>query len=377
MSKPRPDDRPSDTWYILLPTGRVVRARTTHKVRVHLGRGTIPTNSHVRRSRREKWRPLASIAEFADLLLPASLNGSSAPTTPSPSGETPSITARLDPARLHTLGVQALFQELVGALDSTLVRSKLLVAAFATLIGGTLLAVVQGGLLDGLLPEAWQRGWMAGPVLVVLAAVAVSLLSQMTYLEAATLRPVPWREARAGLGRSTVRVLLAWLLVGGPVVGLFLVLRWLPGWLLAAGPSSGLAPDVVERGVQVIVAAALVIEALLWPILILGLLLAPIVVIEPCSVWSAVRQWRQLWRRQFFRIFFAEAVAFTLAALASLGLALPLLLAVWTSPTDPVASGFAGRILAAVACTPLLAYLAVVNVFLYLFLAYGGQTNER
>src|SRR5262249_51556971 len=232
---PRPNDQPPDTWYVRLPTGRVVRARNTHKLRAHLGRGTIPTGSQARRSDHENWRPLASIAEFADLLLPAASTSPGLLPGSSPEIETPSVAARLDTTRLHTLGVPALLRELLGALDSTLVRSKLLVAALAALLGGILLAVLDGGLVDALLPEAWQRGWVAGSVLVPLAAVTVSVLTRMTYLEVATLRPAPWREVRDGLSRATARVLLAWLLVGGPVAAVFVVLRWLPGWLRAAG----------------------------------------------------------------------------------------------------------------------------------------------
>jgi hypothetical protein len=368
----QPLDESQDTWYVRLPTGRVVRARNTHKLRAHLGRGHIPTGSEVRRAHHERWRPLTSVAEFADLLLPAAAYGTGALPSSSPEIETPSIAARLDPTRLRTPGVPALLQELLAALDSTLVRGKLLVTALAALLGGVLLAVLDSGLVDRLLPEAWQRGWVAGPVLVLLAAVTVTLLTRMTYLEVATLRPAPWREVREGLGSATARVLLAWVLVGGPLAALFLVLRWLPGWLAAAGEPSGLAAPAAA-------AAALVVETLLWPVVIVGLLLAPLVVIEPCSLWSAVGRWRHLWHRQFFRVFFAEAVAFVLAALASLALALPLLLAGWSSPAGgpwtaavrPVAC-----VLAAVACTPLLAYLAVVNVFLYLFLAYGSEGEE-
>jgi hypothetical protein len=380
MSPQRTKDDVPDTWYVRLPNGRVVRARSTQKLRAHLGRGNIPTSSLVRRSPREKWRPLGSIGEFADLLLPAAVNGNNALAVPGPAVETPSVAARLDPTRLRTLGLGAIFQELLGALDSTLVRGKLLVAAVPALLGGILLACLDGGLLDRVFPEAWQRGGVAGLLLTLLGAAGVSLLTQMTYLEAATLRPVPWREARAGLFRSTGRVLLAWLLVGGPVATVFVVLRWLPGWLLAAGDSAGLAPAVSTAAAQGLAAAALMVETLLWPVLILGLLLAPVVIIEPGPVWSALGRWRQLLRRQVFRIFCAEALAVALGSLAALGLALPFLLALWTSPGDgrfAAALGFVGHILAAAACAPLLAYLAVVNVFLYLYLAYGSETNER
>src|SRR5262249_25268454 len=153
--------------------------------------------------------------------------------------------------------------------------------ALAAFLGGVLLAVLDSGLVDPLLPQAWQRGSVAGSVLVLLAAVTVTLLTRMTYIEVATLRPAPWREVREGLWQATARGLLAWLLVGGPIVAVFVVLRWLPGWLLAVGDPSGLAAPVAAG-------AALVVETLLWPVPILGLLLAPLVVIEPCSVWSAV-----------------------------------------------------------------------------------------
>ena len=58
---------PSDMWYVRLPGGRVLQARSTRSVRRHVGSGRIPFNSRARRFPDEEWVELQRLHEFADL----------------------------------------------------------------------------------------------------------------------------------------------------------------------------------------------------------------------------------------------------------------------------------------------------------------------
>ena len=48
----------SDLWYIRLPDGRVLHARSTDAMRRYLKSGRIPWESRVRRSPDDTWQPL-------------------------------------------------------------------------------------------------------------------------------------------------------------------------------------------------------------------------------------------------------------------------------------------------------------------------------
>src|SRR5262245_11338201 len=116
-----------DVWFIRFPDGSVHRATSTNKVRRQVGNGRIPPASMVRRSPEEEWVTLAWTREFADLVAAAATADRQA-ATPTLSGETATVGSRLDPARLRTPGVPGAIQELLTALDSSLVRNKVVVA---------------------------------------------------------------------------------------------------------------------------------------------------------------------------------------------------------------------------------------------------------
>src|SRR5262249_22102838 len=123
-----PMSAPSDTWYVRLPNGRVVRATSTRSVRRHVGSGRIPTNSRVRRSSKEDWVALQKLPEFADLVVAAVDNGLATPPVLAARhndvGAHPEIVgvaAHLDPDRLQTIGARGLVEELVAALDCSMV----------------------------------------------------------------------------------------------------------------------------------------------------------------------------------------------------------------------------------------------------------------
>src|SRR5947199_84132 len=54
-----------DPWYVRLPDGRVLKAKSTDAVRHHLEAGNIPRNSYARRDPTEEWVELTWIAEFS------------------------------------------------------------------------------------------------------------------------------------------------------------------------------------------------------------------------------------------------------------------------------------------------------------------------
>jgi hypothetical protein len=371
-----------DVWFIRLPSGRTLRANNTDVVRQYLSSGQIPVNSRVRRSPDEEWAGLDWTEEFADLVALAPVtNGNPAPvssrrpTTPAVGFylDSGSIADRLDGTPLPRIGVRGMFQELLAALDSSLVRDKLALAAGAALLGGFLVAVLHASLLGSQLNEQLLGWGVGGVLLLLLFAVASAVVTRMTYIELSRLRPARRKEMRGVLGWPSLRLLAASLLVGGLLLAIA-GLRWLPGWLLdgaelswSAGAREALAMSASVGG--------LLLEVALWPLAVLGLLLAPILIIEECSVFAAARQWVGLLRKHWGRLFLYEALAVAVGGLVTVALALPLIVASQGVATDErlaLAVGLVLRPLWGLALAPLLVYLTVANVFIYLNLRYPG-----
>ena len=112
-------------------------------------------------------------------------------------------------------------------------------------------------------------------------------------------------------------------------------------------------------------------------------LIAPAIVVEESSWIAGVREWRQLVREHFGRIVVYEGLTIMLGIAISLPLILTVSLALYGGipslmPAWPVTTGngenwFQGGVHAAVlglTAGPLLALLAVANVFIYLNLRY-------
>jgi hypothetical protein len=373
----------SDQWFIRFPDGRVVRAVNTTIVRQHLGAGRIPRASAVRRSPEDEWTALEWTREFSDLLavLPPSPVGGPAPAaaeTPPSGTETPppaaeseeltSVSSRLDPTSFRTVGVRGMTHELLAALDAALVRNKLAAAALAGVACGVVLALAQLPLLASEAGVYWPRWVLAGALLFGVLTVLSGLLTNLTYIEVSRLRRARWREGRAGLGRLTLRLALAWLLTAGAAGGLIVLLRCLPGVLLDQAPPGPAADGAAAAAAAV----GLVLEVVLWPVFGFALLLPPILVVERCPVGRALGHWLRLLRQDLGRVIVYQALALGLGAAAALLLALPLA-AVCALPVDPrvaAAAGFTRWVLAGLAAAPLLAYLAAANMFIYLNLRY-------
>ena len=370
----------ADLWYIRLPDGRILRAAGTAVVRRHLGAGRIPAGSTVRRSPDEDWVALTWTPEFADLVgAPRGDNGplagpSRARGATDASGPPTTITSRLDTQQLRQVGVRVLLQELLGALDSSLVRKKLEVTVLAGLCLGILLAAGRFFAPTLVGPRA-PLAWCLLAAALVVVALMDTLLSQMTYVELSRLRPARWRETLAGLRRFTLRVAVALGLVGGGVLGLIALLRWLPPWLLSGGVETRSPWEAVA---MVSVIFAILLEVALWPILVFVLLLTPLLVVEECSVWSALRQWLRLLRRHLGPALLYEGMAAGLGLVVALPFVFPLLLLGPVHGDDRLAftARFTRDILAGLALAPLLAYLMVANVFIYLNLRYEVDSRK-
>lgn len=354
----------AETWYVRLPDGRTLRARNADVLRGYLSAGRIPSDSQVRRSGEEEWLPLERVAELAAALPSPQVR----PLDP--------VAGRPRPAtnELRTLGVRGLVEELLSAFDISLDRSKLSIAAMT----GVLLAI---GLiafeLVGSFPFVpWGLIGYTVTALFVLAAVALGtvLLTQLTFIELDRHRPARSAEVRAGLLGQTLRVLFAQGLVAGALVGLVLFFRAAAPWLGAQ--ELGEFRDVVLGIVSV---ARLLLEVLCWPIVGMAvLLLGPLLVIEELSILRSLREWLGMLRRHVGRIYLYEALALTLATVVALPM---LLLVVVAAHSVGDSMGLVERIalwvLGGVALTPMIAYLTVANVFIYLNLRYEFFYSPR
>lgn len=364
----------SDAWYIRLPDGRVLRAANTAIVRTHLHSGRIPEQSRVCRGLGEEWVGLEWTEEFADLVKQADREPAAAlplpPSEPAAPRAGRGVSARVDPARLQTVGVQGLVDELLAALDSTLLRNKIVTGCVAGILSGVALAFARtlsrSPALEGR-PVTWLA---AGLGILIVCALCNTLLAQMTFVELSRLRPAKWSEATAGLLGLSIRVLAVYLVAAAlPLVAIRLV-RALPGMLLATTRPSGLAATG-QTGADVVTVMALLLEVILWPLLSFAFLVAPVIVVEEHSVLVALREWWRLLREQIGRVFLYEALAITLGTIATLPFCIPLgLVVVGRLGGFDQGTEFGLYVIAGVALAPLIAYLGVANVFIYLNVRY-------
>src|SRR5258708_2906716 len=92
----------AESWYVRLPDGRTLRARNADILRGYLSTGRIPSESTVRRSGEEEWRPLERVAELAAALPSRQVR------VPEPVAGRPQAATN----ELRTLGVRGLVEEL-------------------------------------------------------------------------------------------------------------------------------------------------------------------------------------------------------------------------------------------------------------------------
>ncbi len=377
----------SDHWFVRLPGGHVMRAASSTIVRQQVGTGNIPPESSVRRSPDEEWTALEWTREFADLVEPLlaakaekhagageALDLDALHRNSTAAANTGGLSARLDPKRLPTVGVSGMAHELMAALDGTLARKKLAPAALAGLCSGAVLAATGLPLLEIEGETPWIR-WTAGAIaLLMIMNAAAALITRMTFVELSRMRPARWREGVRGLAGTTFRIALAQILTAGAAGGLIVVLRYLPGLLLESTPGGR-----IDAAAALLASGGMLLQVALWPVFVIALLLPPILVVENCTVGAALSQWLRLLRVDLGRVFLYEALALGLGLAATLLLALPWLALVSYQPQSELqpAVRFTLWVLAGLALSPLLAYLMVANVFIYINLRYESSRVRR
>src|SRR5262245_61483314 len=97
-----------DAWYVRLPGGQEIKAKSTAAVIHHIDNGTVPKTSLARRSRDDEWMQLEWHAEFTEVV-----TGKPPPREPSTDkpAAAPAVSTRLDPMRLRTVGVRGLLDD--------------------------------------------------------------------------------------------------------------------------------------------------------------------------------------------------------------------------------------------------------------------------
>jgi hypothetical protein len=380
----------TDFWYIRFPDGRILRAASTIVLRQELDAGHIPLASTVRRSPNDEWVSLEWTREFSDLVDEVAAREPPPPPEPRqrrtaehrPASNTTrdraeTAGARLDPSRLPLVGVRGYLDELLNALDSTLVAKKLLVGALAGLVVGALFALERAAWFEE--DSRWRTmalSFLAVGLVVVDAL--TGLLTRLTYIELARLRPARWREALVGLGGLTVWIVVSQLLVRGAAWGLIVLLRWLPFWLGGASEEAWTASQQILSGSTL--ALGMFVEALLWPLFFFWWLLPPLLVVEDCTVWRGLLAWLRFLRQHLGRVFLYQTMAVGLGVLLTapfLILIAPLLLPSFypPEPLREVATGTRSLLLG-LACAPLLTYWITSNMFIYLNLRYGAGSRR-
>jgi hypothetical protein len=388
----------ADFWYIRFPDGRILRAASTKILRHELKARRIPLASTVRRSPSDEWVALEWTREFADLVetLAARPTAGKTPAPPTvrhtdgvsvgamsrhsaeaDADHPATVGSRLDASRLHLIGVRGYLDELLAALDSTLVPKKLLLGLIAGILLGVFLVLARAAWLEPKTvsqPTAWL---LLAAVLLVFVGVC-ALLTRLTYLELARLRPAHWSEGWDGLGRLTAWVVVSQMIVWGAFCALLLLLRWLPFWL---------SPELEESwslSRQVLAGSALSLctglEVLLYPVVVLWWLLPPLLAVETCTVWNGLSQWLNLLRGNLGQALLYQSMAAGLGVLVSIPFLLliaPLFLPTFHAPEGlQDVAGATRCVLLGLACTPMLTFWTTSNVFIYLNIRYGSSSRR-
>lgn len=367
-----------DIWYVRLPDGRVIRSRSTVSLRYHVRKGRIPLTSRVRRSDAEDWRSLQEVQELAESAAVATARSHKGNGPANVDGRMRSRTA-FQESRL--LGVRGLVGELLDALDSSLNRVKMGVACLLGMLAG--IGLITWNLLAATFDDAtsWTVAASIWAILLLLAvSLGISFITQYTALELSKMRQPRGSELWPRVLGDALRLATALLIVVGCGVTLVWLLRSLPEWMLDAQRHDGGAWWGYAASAMLIV--RLILEVIFWPVIALApLLLGPILIVEQGSFLAGIRDWWRLLRQHLGRIFLYEALATTLAAVFTVPLLIPIAVASW--PLDAMPSQQQQvientvMVLGGIALTPLIAYLLVANVFIYLNLRYEFFHSAR
>ena len=126
-----------------------------------------------------------------------------------------------------------------------------------------------------------------------------------------------------------LHLLLCHLLVGGLGVALLWGLHRLPIWLVSPD-GLGLAESLATP----LLVVRILLEVIAWPVLGLMLLFGPIIVVEDCSCFSALREWWRLLRQHLGRVLLYEALAVAVGLVVTAPFLGPVLLTWWLNAAE-------------------------------------------
>ncbi|MCE9534287.1 MAG: hypothetical protein K8T89_24675 [Planctomycetes bacterium] len=368
-----------ERWYIRLPDGRVVKAKSTTSVRHHVTSGNIPLNSMARRQTEDEWVSLVWIAEFNDLGSERSEFSKDNAQAPAINGSSADIklktgiSSRLDPMKLQTVGIRGLVDELIAACDSTINNGKLIYACAASVLGVlAAFLVMRLVLLSG--PHGpWLAHLLSGTIGLLALSVLSTLLTRQTHLEISRMRQISLSEAAQGIGPLTLRVFLGFVATIGLAICLLILIQHLPEWI--SNTTTGISSGIAEVLNTLIWGFGLMFAFGLFVLMLLSLLIPAILVVEECSVGDALREWRALLREHRVRVLVYEGMALAVAVATVFPLALSVQLALRFGPelfglTHNWIVMVIPLLLQALSIGPGVAFLAVANLFIYLNLRY-------
>jgi hypothetical protein len=390
-----------DPWYIRMRDGRVIKAKSTASVRHHAEAGRVTADCTVRRERNEEWRPIAWVSEFADLFATSDESASYIQSMREKRASKPDLPLQEDEAMtLESVGVRGLVDELFAAFDATINRKKLL---FGGMVLGLVMAVheVLQRLVGGALSNQVALGHLisAGGALLVLCY-GITVLARQQREEMSRMRPIRIAEAQTGAVNSWLQTFLALCVVGGVLYAGYYMIDHLVAWLGN------------NQFMPLIGLIVLIVGVHLFGIIMLVPLLAPIGPVEDYSAIESIRLWVKLCREKIGRVLVFESFAGSLAFVAAAPLLIPYTLArnllsgssggmsigipglpagfmkelsqlglpAEAAPQGPTMIEWLGQVgsqmVLGFALGPVLVFLVVANVILYLNLRYEFSTKR-
>jgi hypothetical protein len=138
----------------------------------------------------------------------------------------------------------------------------------------------------------------------------------------------------------------------------------------------------METLLQLVNGTRFLLEMICLPVLGFAMLLmGPIFIVEEYSIWRGLREWIGMLRQHLGRIYVYQALAFAFAAVMTLPLIVLVVLAFGFAGGNPHTLSLGEKVpfylLVGIALTPMLVFLLVAHVFIYLNLRYEFFYSAR
>lgn len=374
-----------DPWFVRLPDGRVIKAKSTASLRHHLESGNVPKNARVRREKTEEWQELMWVREFADLF-----GGISKPSEDAseqlPPQLDPTFQNKLETHRLQSVGIRGMIDEILTSLESAWSKPKIIIATIGAIflfIGHFLIEWIGFSILKEL---EWDRLTWTIPLLtvawmVLVVSMVFAFLAKLTFHELSTLKHASLSDAFRGGLYLKIQVLLASLIgVGIPLV-LIVLLGKVPNWVAQLLTDMGASPKNASYIVTPAVVLAKLIMIPMWLLVGMAWILPAAVVVEEGAFAPGLSEWRKVVFHQLDVLLASTGFAILLALAVSIptsiivGLTAEGGISLWPQlPTIPSAENlvmrFTDTLIHSLAVIPFFCALGTSATHVYLNLRY-------